>query len=93
MALVGTALPFDWLPASVKTVVLALDADEGGQEATSRLTEQLLHSGIQVQHCPPVQDTWGKDWNERWQHLGLYSVAPLFDMLSSTHVYESNQSA
>ncbi len=93
VALVGTALPLDWLPARVKTVVLALDADEGGQEASSRLGEQLLHLGIHVQYCPPVQDTWGKDWNERWQHLGLYSVSPLFDILSSTHVYQLDQLA
>ncbi len=79
IALVGTAAPVDWLPAQVRSVVLALDADEGGKEASSRLADQLAQAGLHVQVYPPLQDTWGKDWNERWQHLGRRSVAPAFE--------------
>lgn len=78
VALVGTALPLDWLPAGVKTVVLALDGDMGGREASHRLSEHLLQTGMHVQVCSLPQDTWGKDWNERWQRLGQRGIAPVF---------------
>ena len=29
--------------------------------------------------CPPVQDQWGKDWNERWQRIGSQSVWPIYE--------------
>ncbi len=79
IALVGTAAPVNWLPAQVKTVVLALDGDEGGQEASSRLADQLALAGLQVKVCPLSQDGWGKDWNERWQRMGRRSVASVFE--------------
>lgn len=82
VALAGTALPLDWLPAGVKRVVLALDGDAGGREASNRLSEQLMQAGISVQVCPLPSDTWGKDWNERWRHLGPQSIAPLFEVFS-----------
>ncbi len=83
VALVGTAVPIDWLPVCVKTVVLALDGDEGGKVASNRIADQLMQAGIHVQVCFPSQDTWGKDWNERWQCLGRRSVAPVFEALSA----------
>ena len=83
-ALVGTTVQVDWLPAQVKTVVLALDGDDGGREASSRITEQLALAGLQVRLCLPDLDTWGKDWNERWQHLGRESITPVFEVFSST---------
>ena len=79
IALVGTAAPVDWLPAQIKTVMLALDGDEGGQEASSRLADQLSLAGLRVKICPPGQDGWGKDWNERWQRIGRKSVATVFE--------------
>ncbi|HLX59510.1 MAG TPA: toprim domain-containing protein, partial [Ktedonobacteraceae bacterium] len=82
IALVGTAVQVDWLPAQVKTVVLALDGDEGGKEASSRLADQLAQVGLRVQVCPLVQDAWGKDWNERWQRMGRRSVASVFEAFS-----------
>ena len=82
VALVGTAAPVDWLPAQVKTVVLALDGDEGGREASGRLADQLVQAGVDVQLCPAVQDTWGKDWNERWQRLGRRSITPVLEAFS-----------
>jgi hypothetical protein len=85
VALVGTAAPVDWLPAQVKTVVLALDGDEGGREASARLAEQLEMVGLDVQNCSLSQDQWGKDWNERWQRLGSRSVASVLEAFSSAH--------
>ena len=82
IALVGTAFPLEWLPAGVKTVVLALDGDDGGKEASSRLADQLAQVGIHVLVCSLPQDTSGKDWNERWRHLGQRSVAPVFEAFS-----------
>ncbi len=84
VALVGTALQVEWLPVQVKTVVLALDGDDGGKEATSRLADQLAQAGLRVQVCPSGQTTWGKDWNELWQHLGHQSLAPVFEVLSES---------
>ena len=82
VALVGTAMPGEWLPAHVKTVVLALDSDDGGKLASSRLADHFARAGLRVQVCPMVQDTWGKDWNERWQHLGQRSLASVFEAFS-----------
>jgi hypothetical protein len=79
IALAGTAAPVDWFPAQVRTVVLALDGDEGGQEASSRLAGQLALAGLQVKLCLLSQDGRGKDWNERWQRVGRKSVAPLLE--------------
>ena len=85
VALVGTAAQVDWLPAQVKTVVLALDGDEGGKEASIRLADQLTLAGLRVQVCPLLQDTSGKDWNERWQRLGRRSVAPVLEAFSEAN--------
>lgn len=79
IALVGTAAPLEWLPAQVKTVALALDGDEGGQEASNRLADQLAQAGLRVKMCLLSQDGWGKDWNERWQRMGRKSVAPVVE--------------
>ena len=78
VALVGTAVQVDWFPSQVKTVILALDGDEGGKEASERLAHQLEQDGLRVRVCPPTQDRWGKDWNERWQRLGRQSISPVF---------------
>lgn len=82
VALVGTAAQVEWLPAQVKRVVLALDGDEGGKEASARLADVLEQAGVQVQVCPSMQDRWGKDWNERWQRLGYRSVAPAMELFA-----------
>jgi hypothetical protein len=79
IALVGTAAQPSWFPKQVKSIILALDADEGGREAMQRLAEHFEKAGYLVQLCPPVQDKWGKDWNERWQRIGSQSVWPLYE--------------
>ena len=89
VALVGTAAQGDWFPAQVKTVVLALDGDEGGKEASARLADQLAQGGLSVQVCPSIQDNWGKDWNERWQHLGRLGVAPVLAAFSDARQVQS----
>jgi 5S rRNA maturation endonuclease (ribonuclease M5) len=82
VALVGTAAQANWLLAHVKSVILALDADEGGKGAMSRLAEHLTQAGFDVKLCSPPQDRWGKDWNERWQRIGAQSVWPLLEAYS-----------
>jgi hypothetical protein len=79
VALAGTAAQASWFPAQVQSVILALDADEGGTDAMRRLAERLDRAGYQVSLCPPVRDTWGKDWNERWVRIGSQSVWPLYE--------------
>jgi 5S rRNA maturation endonuclease (ribonuclease M5) len=51
VALAGTAAQIDLFPPQVKSVILAFDSDEGGKEATSRLADQLVHTGICVKLC------------------------------------------
>ncbi len=84
VALAGTAMQVEWLPAQVNTVVLALDGDDGGKEASSRLADQLAQAGLRVHVCTLGQTTCGKDWNELWQHLGQQSLAPVIEALSET---------
>lgn len=74
VALAGTTVQLDWFPTQVKTIVLALDGDEGGTEASSRLEERLIQEGLGVRMAPPPRDGQGKDWNERWRRLGPQSV-------------------
>ena len=80
VALVGTATQAEWYPHQVKAAILALDADEGGKEATSRLACRLKQTGLCVKLCPPLQDKWGKDWNERWRRIGPQSVWPIYEV-------------
>ena len=83
VALAGTAIRPDWIPAHVTTVILALDADPGGEHATGRLVEKLERAGIYAEICPPPQDGWGTDWSERWRKVGRASVRPLFEASSA----------
>ncbi|HEU5229424.1 MAG TPA: toprim domain-containing protein [Ktedonobacteraceae bacterium] len=80
VALTGTAMQPDWLPPQVKEVILALDGDEGGKEASYRIADLLARDGIAVNLCLPPQDRWGKDWNERWRHIGREAVEPLIEL-------------
>ncbi len=66
----------------VKTVVLALDADEAGRKASETLKEKLLVEGFAVKIIQPSD---GKDWNELLvagfkgrQIRELIEQAPLF---------------
>jgi Toprim-like len=83
VALAGTAAQANWFPAQVKSIILALDADEGGTDAMHRLAERLEGAGYRVKLCPPARDRWGKDWNERWQQIGSQSVWPLYEVYST----------
>jgi len=85
VALAGTAAPIDWFPPHIKSVVLAFDGDLGGQEATSRMEEQLVQAGIHVRLCLPPQDRWGKDWNERYRQLGPESLRPALEAYADLH--------
>lgn len=78
VALVGTTVQFDWFPHQVQSVILALDSDEAGQEAASRLAERLTGTGVAVRIFPPLPDRFGKDWNERWRTQGPRSLWPLY---------------
>src|SRR5258707_769226 len=71
-----------WLARSapqVKGVVLALDADDGGQTAMERLAGEFRQAGLGVVLCPLPHDRWGKDWSERWRRLGPQSLWPLYE--------------
>ena len=85
LALVGTAARPAWLVRSapqVNCVVLALDADNGGKTAMERLAVEFRQAGLMVALCPPPQDKWGKDWNERWRRLGPQALWPLYETVA-----------
>jgi Toprim-like len=77
IALVGTGGRASWLPRHVETVVLALDADAGGERATAQLAEHLERDGRTVTCAPPPRDGLGKDWSERWSRHGVRGVLPV----------------
>lgn len=82
-ALAGTSLAIDWLPEQVRVVLLALDADQGGKNATERLHTALEAAGKQVIAClPDAQDGYGTDWGERWRQVGWEGVACLCEQLT-----------
>jgi DNA primase len=84
LALVGTAARLSWLmhlAPRLKSVVLALDADSGGEEAMERLASEFQQAGLAVSLCPPPRDRFGKDWSERWRRLGPQSIWPLYEAL------------
>jgi DNA primase len=80
MALAGTAASVLWFPDHVASVVLALDADDGGQGVTPRLAERLEQAGFTVACCTPPGDGWGKDWSERWRRKGEAGIRPLAEV-------------
>lgn len=85
VALAGTAARPEWLSRlapQVRGVVLALDADQGGEQAMQRLADEFRQAGIAVTCCPPARDGWGKDWNERWRRIGPQCAWPLYTALS-----------
>jgi len=85
LALAGTAARPSWLlwlAPKVKDVVLALDADHGGEEAMARLAGEFRQAGFIASLCPPPHDRWGKDWSERWRRLGPQSLWPLYEALA-----------
>lgn len=84
IALVGTGARVYWLPPRIKTVVLALDGDAGGEHAAAQLVEHLAQDGRAVINSTPPQDGLGKDWSERWQRhgrRGLVSLLAIRDRL------------
>ena len=88
IALVGTAARPSWLVRlvpQVKSVVLALDADDGGQTAMERLADEFRRASLAVTLCLPPHDQWGKDWSERWRRLGPQSMWPLYEALAHNH--------
>ena len=85
LALVGTAARPSWLmhlAPRMTDVVLALDADSGGEEAMARLAGEFRQAGLAVSLYPPPRDQWGKDWSERWRRLGSQSLWPLYELLA-----------
>ena len=61
-ALVGTALRASQIPGQVRSLLLALDGDQGGREAAQRLMQQLQLSQVRVECClaSPSQNFAGK---------------------------------
>jgi DNA primase len=73
LALVGLAMP-EWIPAAAafRTVALALDADQAGDQAAALLAPRLQSFGATVRRWRP---SGVKDWNEALQQLGEEALA------------------
>lgn len=76
-ALVGTALGMPLPANSLSSVLLALDSDPGGEEASARLYEQLKGRHIPAERCLRSH-VGGKDWNERWRRYGTDGLDALY---------------
>ena len=82
IATVGTAARMEWLPRNVWGVVLAYDADAGGQHAAAALARDAASAGLRViTAAPSLADGYGKDWSERWRRAQWDGVAGPADAL------------
>jgi hypothetical protein len=79
IALVGTAARIGWLPRRVETLVIALDADTGGEAAAEQIAALAQRDGRNAQISLPPRDGNGKDWSERWEKRGLRGLLPLLE--------------
>jgi DNA primase len=76
VALVGTALRAEDLPAPVSSLLLALDGDQGGIDAAQRLMQHLQH--IRVECCLASYQSCGKDWSALWRQHGADGLEALY---------------
>jgi len=87
VAFVGTAADPTWFrqqAPQVRSVLLALDSDRGGTEATQRLRQRFTEVGLAAHCCQPPVDGWGKDWSERWRRIGHRGLEPLAALTTPT---------
>jgi hypothetical protein len=78
VALAGTAASSDWFPEQLQSLLLALDGDVAGQEASRRLAGKLASTRCLIESCSPPADGGGKDWSERWRKHGPDGLEPLY---------------
>ncbi len=83
VALVGTAARAEWIPSTVRGVVLALDGDAAGVERARILRHELRAAGLDATLCTPPQDGRGKDWAERWRLAQWDGVLPVLEALDA----------
>lgn len=76
IALVGTALQPEWL-SNAHAVLLALDGDQGGKEASKRIQQHLAWKQVRVEPCV-MSSVGGKDWSERWSRQGSNGLEELY---------------
>jgi len=81
VALAGITAGSAWFPPQVKKLVLALDSDPAGRDATLRLMTRFEQAGIGVKRAIPPTDQWGKDFSERYRRIGSQCVWPLYEAL------------
>jgi hypothetical protein len=68
----------------VKTVVLALDSDEAGQNASQALKERLINEGFKVK----ILSTYGgKDWNEALTS-GVLKKEDLTELINQLAIFD-----
>ncbi|GHO88221.1 toprim domain-containing protein [Dictyobacter formicarum] len=79
LALVGTALQSRWLAGKIRALLLALDADQAGHEASDRIARDLAFDHLLVESCVlPADGAGGKDWSERWRRRGDVGMQALY---------------
>ena len=78
VALVGTAVQVEWLPAQVKTVVLALDGDDGGKGPVADLPISLPRRDYEYRSVhwgrrprAKIGMNSGNTWGKKALHLCL----------------------
>jgi DNA primase len=76
IALVGTALQPEWLSGAQK-VLVALDDDQGGRDASKRIEQKLRWNQVRVEVCSPTSND-AKDWSECWRKHGSSGLEALY---------------
>ena len=82
MAIIGTSWA-EWLPKAIasKSVFIATDADDAGDETAERLTKALASSGCRLLRLRPHI---GKDWNDVLVRQGHSALRKSFSKILSS---------
>jgi 5S rRNA maturation endonuclease (ribonuclease M5) len=79
IAVVGTAVPMNWIPKQTERVILAFDGDEAGRKKATEVEYQLKTMGVSVLIATAPNDNLGKDASERFRLAGSDGLQYLID--------------
>lgn len=71
-----TGVPIDAIPTKICDVIMALDTDDPGLRAASKLAKEMRRKGITVTLCMPAL---GNDWSEAYRLHGTEGLGVLLE--------------
>lgn len=84
LAMIGTSVKAEWVPAHLIRITLAFDGDAAGLEKAKKARDSLYIKGYEVEMSSPPTDEKGTDWSERYRLHNIDGLAPLFRCVIST---------